>query len=89
MSVVAFDTVWSAIERAAKPRSFWRRIAQALDHLVARRTQRMVPEIELRRSMNDIYRCRRLMPHGSIAAAPATLDPLRARRAATILPTRS
>jgi hypothetical protein len=91
MSVIPSDTAWSTAERAAKPRSFWQRLAHALDHLVAYRTQRTVPEVELRRSEIDIDRCRRLMLHGSItpARAPATLDPVRARRAATMVPTHS
>jgi hypothetical protein len=89
MSVIPPDSARSAVERAAKPRSFWQRFAQALDRLVVNRTQRMVPEIELRRSEIDIDRCRRLMLHGSAAPVPATLTQVRARRAATMLPTPS
>lgn len=89
MSVIPSDTVWSAAGRAAKPRSFWQAFAQALDRFVAYRIKRTMPEVELRRSEIDIDRCRRLMLHGSIAPAPATLDPVRARRAATMVPTHS
>ena len=89
MSVIPSDAVWSAVDRAAKPRSFWQRFAQALDRLVAYRTRRTVPEVELRRSEIDIDRCRHLMLQGSIAPAPATLDSVRARRAATMVPRRS
>jgi hypothetical protein len=91
MSVIPSDTVWSAAEQAAKPRSFWQRLVQAFDRLVAYRTRRTVPELELRRAEIDIDRCRHLMLHGSIALAhaPAKLDPVRARRAATTVPTLS
>lgn len=42
-----------------EPRPFWRRITQALDRLVAQRSQRAVPVPVLRRSRDDIKRCHR------------------------------
>jgi len=43
------------------PKGFWRRFVQALDARFADRTRRSVPENTLRRSSDEIARCRRLM----------------------------
>ena len=67
MSVVRVDEPPGAVNGAAKPASFWQRLACALDAYLVDRTKRAVPEITLRRSKHDIARCRRLM-HKSSAA---------------------
>jgi hypothetical protein len=50
----------------AGPQSFWQRTAQALDRVMAQRSERAVPAVVLRRSRSDIARCRRLMLEGAI-----------------------
>ena len=60
MGVIPSDTAPNgAIDPQARP--FWQRIAQAIDHFMAQRSQRAVPAPALRRSRDDIKRCRRLI----------------------------
>lgn len=64
MGVIRSSTNHGAA-KAGEPRSFWRRVSQALDQLVAQRSERAVPAIMLRRSRYEIRRCRRLMLEGA------------------------
>jgi hypothetical protein len=71
MSVVPVDEPPGARTSAAK-RSFWQRLAQALDEYFVDRTKRAVPETTLRRSKHDIDRLRRLMHRSSLVPASAS-----------------
>jgi len=73
MSVIPVDEPPGAANRAAKPRGFWQRLAQALDEFFVDRTKRAVPEITLRRSKHDIARFRRLMHKSSAVRVEARL----------------
>jgi hypothetical protein len=64
-----------------EPHTFWQRIAQSIDTLVANRTKRTVPQIVLRRSQYDLDRCRRLILRAATAPAPVTLGGVQVRRA--------
>ena len=72
MSVIPVDEPPGAAISAAEPRSFWQRLAQALDEYFVDRTKRAVPEITLRRSKHDIDRLRRLMHRSSLVPASAS-----------------
>ena len=72
MSVIPVDEPPDAAERALKPPSFWHRLAQALDELFVDRTRRAVPDRTLRRSRQEIQRCRRLMLKGALAPVAPT-----------------
>ena len=74
MSVIPVDEPPGAGTSAAKPRSFWQRLAQALDEYLADRMKRAVPEITLRRSKHDIDRLRRLMHRSSLVPAGANMS---------------
>ena len=60
MGVVPFNKSRGP-EKTGAPRTTLQRIVRALDHLVARRRQRVVPAIALRRSDRDVRRCRQLV----------------------------
>jgi len=62
MSVVAIDD--------AQPAGFWRRLSRALDGYFVVRAKCAVPEITLRRSKNEIARCRRLMHQKPLMRRP-------------------
>jgi hypothetical protein len=64
MGVIPSSAVRSATI-GTEPQPFWRRIAQALDRLMAQRSQRVVPAHVLRRSKEDIRRCHRLTSQAS------------------------
>lgn len=64
MGVIPSSTVRTATI-GMEPRSFWQRIAQALDRFMAQRSQRAVPAQVLRRSRDDIKRCHRLISQAS------------------------
>ena len=70
MSVILVD---APPDTGGKPisGSFWQRLALALDEYFAQRTKRTVPEATLRRSRQDLARCRRLMHKTSMAAVAA------------------
>ena len=46
---------------AVRSRGFWRRLTQALEDFFADRTSRAVPAATLRRTRQEMQRCRRLM----------------------------
>ena len=50
---------------------FWQTLARTLDELVVNRARRTVPEIVLRRSKQDVDRCRRLMLKPRVATVDA------------------
>jgi len=86
---VSLSPIGSAVKAAigaAKPRRFWRGFARALDRLVVDRSKRAVPAAALRRSRQDIERCRRLLL--CVAAAAVTNDSGAARRTAPAIPRR-
>ncbi len=60
MSVIPVDEPPGARTISAQ-RSFWQRLARALDAYFVDRTKRAVPEITLRRCKHDVDRLRRLM----------------------------
>jgi hypothetical protein len=69
MRVIAADKAPGAAHGAARPRSFWQRLARTLDDYLAERTKRAVPDATFRRSRHEIDRCRRLMLKGALAPA--------------------
>jgi hypothetical protein len=73
MSVVPVDEPPGARTSSA-PRSFWQRLAQALDAYFVDRTKRAVPEITLRRCKHDVDRLRRLMHKNSLVPVGANLS---------------
>lgn len=82
MSVIPVDEPPGAADRALKPPGFWRRLAQALDQLFVDRTRRAVPEHTLRRSRQELQRCRRLMLKGALAPVAPSKTPASLHRAA-------
>ncbi len=74
MSVIPVDEPPGAGTSAAKQRSFWQRLAQALDQYFVDRTKRAVPEVTLRRSKHDIDRLRRLMHRNSLVPVGASMS---------------
>jgi hypothetical protein len=76
MSALLADEPPSNADRALKPPGFWLRLAQAVDQLFVNRTRRAVPEHTLRRSRQEVQRCRRLMLKG--APSPITANKMRA-----------
>ena len=73
MSVIPVDEPPGA-ETSATRRSFWQRLAQALDAYFVDRTKRAVPEITLRRCKHDVDRLRRLMHKNSLVPVGAGLS---------------
>jgi hypothetical protein len=88
VSVIASDRARNAVERAAKPRRFWQRFAQALDRLVVNRTKRSVPDVVLRRSKLDVDRCRRLMLQSQGARGQSGSDRFASQSGAQAIKTR-
>ena len=77
-----------AAGEAARPRGFWRQLAQALDELVASRSRRALPATQLRRCQHDVDRCRRLMLKNAMTNVPGRAARGPAHRAAPAAPTR-
>lgn len=71
MSITPVDEPPSIAGRAAARPGFWCRLARALDDFFVDRTKRAVSEATLRRSRQEIQRCRRLMLKGAMAPVPA------------------
>jgi hypothetical protein len=69
MRVIPADKPTGAAHGAARPRSFWQRLAQTLDDYSVGRMKRAVPDATFRRSRHEIDRCRRLMLKGPLAPA--------------------
>jgi hypothetical protein len=89
MRVIPVDQSPGAVDDAARPRSFWQRLAQTLDNYLAEQTKRTVPDAAFRRSRYEVDRCRRLMlkgaltpAHGMAHAGVAYVSPHRVARAA-------
>jgi len=53
---------------AAKPKGFWREMAEVLDAYVTTQARRTVPEVTWRRSKQEIDRYRRVLHHGAVAS---------------------
>jgi hypothetical protein len=81
MSVIPIDEPPGARNSAAK-RSFWQRLAQALDEYFVDRTKRAVPEITFRRCKHDIDRLRRLIHKSSVVPVDASISRVSRRRVA-------
>ncbi len=64
MGVIPSGTVRNAAIDT-EPRTFWQRIAQAIDRSMAQRSQRAVPTPVLRQSRNAIKRCHQLISQAS------------------------
>jgi hypothetical protein len=73
MSVIPVDEPPDE-ETSAARRSFWQRLAQALDAYFVDRTKRTVPEITLRRCKHDVDRLRRLMHKNCLVPVGAGLS---------------
>jgi hypothetical protein len=71
MRVIPADKAPGAAHGAARPPSFWQRLARTLDDYLAERTKRAVPDATFRRSRHEIDRCRRLMLKGALTPARA------------------
>jgi hypothetical protein len=91
MRVIPVDQSPGAVHDAARPRSFWQRLARTLDNYLLERTKRAVPDAAFRRSRHEIDRCRRLMlkrapipAHGLAHAKVACASPHRVARAAWV-----
>jgi hypothetical protein len=89
MRVISVDQSPGVVHDAARPRSFWQRLAQTLDNYLAEQTKRALPDAAFRRSRYEVDRCRRLMlkgaltpAHGMAHAGVAYVSPDRAARAA-------
>jgi hypothetical protein len=61
MSVIPTDVGRAKANVGWNLRTFWRKIAHALDRLVVYQSHRVIPAAALRRSKHDHDRCRRLM----------------------------
>jgi hypothetical protein len=70
MSVIPVDERFGPVN-GIKPLNLWGRLAQSLELYLRERTKRTVPEFTLRRSKQEVDRCRRLMPRRSTAPAEA------------------
>jgi len=71
MSVIPAHELGGAGNAAPKPESFWQRLSRAIDAYLADRTKKAIPAITLRRSRQEIARCRRLM-HSRVAVPADT-----------------
>jgi hypothetical protein len=71
MSVIPVDLPPRRHADVLKPGGLWQRIARALDDYFVARARRAVPEVILRRSRNEVNRCRRLAHNNT----PAPLGP--------------
>jgi hypothetical protein len=76
MSVIPID-LGAKLNRSAKRWSFWDRLAERLDALVAYPIRNAVSERELRRVDEDIKRCRELMSKNSQQQGDAKLVRMR------------
>ena len=81
MSVIPIDLGSKPLNRLAKRWSFWERLAEWLDALVAYPIGNAVSEQELRRVDEDIKRCRELMSENSQLEGGAKLMRMRPARA--------
>jgi len=77
MSVIPIDLGSKPVNRLAKRWSFWERLAEWLDALVAYPIGNAVSEQELRRVDEDIKRCRELMSKNSQQESDAKLVRMR------------
>ena len=80
MSVIPIDLGAKPFKRSAKRWSFWDRLAEQLDSLVAYPIRNAVSERELRRVDEDIKRCRELMSKNSQQEDDAKLARMRLAR---------
>jgi len=88
MGVIPSGTVRNAAIDT-EPRTFWQRIAQAIDRSMAQRSQRAVPTPVLRQSRNAIKRCHQLISQASPIAVSAENRPDAPRGRRTDPPNRS
>ena len=71
MSVIPVDERFGCVNGITKPPNFWERLAQTLELYLSERTKRTIPEFTLRRSKQEVDRCRRLILKSSAAPAEA------------------
>lgn len=84
MSTIPANTDPDPASPQTEPPRFWQRLAQALDQYFVDRTRRTVPEATLRRSKQEVARCRRLMLKSAMVPVAAAVGrPARHRAAQT------
>jgi hypothetical protein len=71
MSVIPIDERFGSGSGKRKPLNFWERLEQALELYLSERTKRTIPEFTLRRSKQEVDRCRRLFLKSSAPSAGA------------------
>ena len=86
MAVTRMAQPGSAVD-GRQPRSVWRKVVRTLDRLVAERSRLAVSASGLRRSRDDIKRCRELMVEGAVL--PAGVTAVRAGTVRTLQSSRS
>jgi hypothetical protein len=72
MSVFPVDESPPVFDGAVK-QGVWRRLAQAIDAYCAQRSERILPNVTLRRSKREIARCRQLVRKPSAVRAKMPL----------------